>query len=130
MKIQKYIVYDKDTGAIVAVIQPHSAISKLMPQYTNCDYMECNDDFKLTNKKINLSTKKAVNVITEAKLAENAAIDKSRAKRNALLTQSDWIELPSNTARFTDEVNTAWAVYREALRNIDMKTPIWPKKPS
>jgi hypothetical protein len=39
-----------------------------------------------------------------------------RAKRNALLTESDWTQVAS--AALTDEKKEAWRMYRQALRNL------------
>lgn len=56
------------------------------------------------------------------------------AKRNQLLLESDWADLPSSQARFTDAQKTAWANYRQALRDITTQPtypwdPVWPLKP-
>jgi hypothetical protein len=61
---------------------------------------------------------------------EEAAI----ATRNQLLLESDYTEFPSTQARFTDEQKTAWATYRQALRDITSQEgfpwdPEWPVKP-
>ena len=54
--------------------------------------------------------------------------------RNRLLAESDYVELPSNLGRFSDEVNVAWATYRQSLRDLPSQQqfpwdPIWPEKP-
>lgn len=65
--------------------------------------------------------------------------DQIRSRRNALLSDSDWTELPSNQARHTQEWITAWADYRQQLRDfmstvpavIDQNyQPTWPVPPS
>jgi len=52
-----------------------------------------------------------------------------RARRNTLLAECDWTQLPDTPAD-----TTAWAVYRQALRDItDQADPfaiVWPKGPT
>ena len=55
-------------------------------------------------------------------------------KRNQLLLESDYTEFPSTQARLTDAQKTAWATYRQALRDITAQQgfpwdPKWPVKP-
>jgi len=61
----------------------------------------------------------------ERKLSEN------RQKRDLLLFQSDWTQV--NDAPLTEEQKTAWAEYRQALRDItavaDPYHAQWPQKP-
>ena len=40
------------------------------------------------------------------------------AKRNQLLIESDWTDLPARQASMSDEKKSAWATYRQALRDI------------
>lgn len=54
--------------------------------------------------------------------------------RNQLLLESDFSDLPVTQARFTDAQKTAWATYRQALRDIPASDrfpwdPLWPTKP-
>ena len=51
----------------------------------------------------------------------------ARDKRNQLLTDSDWTQLPDT--RLTEEERTAWADYREQLRSVDLNNPVWPQRP-
>jgi uncharacterized protein YjiS (DUF1127 family) len=58
--------------------------------------------------------------------------DSVRRKRNQLLTQSDWTQLAD--APLTQEQKNAWAVYRQALRDVPSSaaTPeevVWPTAP-
>jgi hypothetical protein len=52
-----------------------------------------------------------------------------RAQRDALLAQSDWTQMPDVTL----STKEAWAVYRQALRDITQQTDphniIWPTPP-
>jgi len=55
--------------------------------------------------------------------------DQIRAQRNALLAASDWTQLPDAPVD-----QTAWAVYRQALRDITDQegfpaNVVWPTKP-
>lgn len=56
------------------------------------------------------------------------------AKRNQLLLESDFSDLPASQARFTNAQKTEWAEYRQALRNLPSTSrfpwdPVWPVKP-
>lgn len=56
------------------------------------------------------------------------------AKRDQLLLESDFADLPTSQARFSDAQKTAWATYRQALRDIPASSrfpwdPDWPVKP-
>lgn len=55
-----------------------------------------------------------------------------REERNGLLAESDWTQL--NNAPLTPEQVTAWANYRQALRNVpqqgvEPEQVVWPSKP-
>lgn len=54
----------------------------------------------------------------------------ARQKRDLLLSESDWTQLPD----IPDAVKSVWAVYRNDLRNIPQQegfpqSIVWPKKP-
>lgn len=56
------------------------------------------------------------------------------AKRNELLIQSDWTELPSGQARLSSDQKAVWAQYRQDLRDITNQDTfpwgvIWPTQP-
>jgi hypothetical protein len=66
---------------------------------------------------------------------ENEEVAKERCleKRKQLLLDSDWTQLPNGP--FTSEQQTAWATYRQALRDITEQAgyPLnvtWPQKPT
>ena len=67
-----------------------------------------------------------------AQEAHEAAVESARAKRDRLLTESDWV-----TIRATDTGNpvpTEWVDYRQALRDITEQTAFpdnidWPQEP-
>ncbi|MEL7784046.1 tail fiber assembly protein [Citromicrobium bathyomarinum] len=50
-----------------------------------------------------------------------------RAKRDRLLGQSDWTQLPDSP--LSDGLQKAWANYRQALRDLDMAGEEWPVPP-
>lgn len=54
-----------------------------------------------------------------------------RKKRDYLLTQCDWTQLPDSP--LTEEKKTEWMVYRQQLRDlpatIDSANPVWPLPP-
>tara|TARA_S200002703_G_scaffold30008_1_gene25949 strand:- start:229 stop:489 length:261 start_codon:yes stop_codon:yes gene_type:complete len=60
---------------------------------------------------------------------DDIALANLRSRRNALLAQSDWTQLPD--AQIPNA--TAWATYRQALRDLpvttDIHNPIFPSKP-
>lgn len=56
------------------------------------------------------------------------------AKRNQLLLESDFSDLPVTQARLSASEKTAWAEYRQALRDLTDQEgfpwdPTWPVKP-
>lgn len=55
-----------------------------------------------------------------------------RLERNALLTASDWTQLPD--AALTNVQAANWATYRQALRDITTQADpfniVWPKAPA
>jgi len=63
-----------------------------------------------------------------------ALASSARAQRNGLLAESDSQVLPDRWAAMTTEQQTAWAVYRQALRDLPQQagfptTINWPVKP-
>jgi hypothetical protein len=67
--------------------------------------------------------------------AEQSLIEETViAKRNQLLLESDFADLPATQARLTDAQNQAWSTYRQALRDLPASSrfpwdPAWPVKP-
>lgn len=61
-------------------------------------------------------------------------IFETRAKRNNLLLNCDWIELPSASQRLTADKITEWSAYRQALRDVPQQSGFpsevqWPTQP-
>jgi hypothetical protein len=58
----------------------------------------------------------------------------ARVQRDNLLTESDVMVLPDRWAAMTTEQQSAWAAYRQALRDIPQQddfpdTVVWPTQP-
>ena len=65
-------------------------------------------------------------------LEDSAEIDELRVVRDRLLTSTDWTQ--GNDSPLSDSDKTAWATYRQALRDItdtysSLDTVVWPTKP-
>jgi hypothetical protein len=63
---------------------------------------------------------------------QDLAISEILPKRNSLLLQSDWTQIPNNP--FTSEQQAAWATYRQELRDIPEQSGypynvVWPTPP-
>lgn len=50
-----------------------------------------------------------------------------RRRRDQLLAASDWTQLPDSPLSVDDR--TEWAIYRQALRDLDMDGTSWPLSP-
>lgn len=64
-----------------------------------------------------------------------SAAASARAKRDVLLTESDWTDTLSAKARLGDELYDAWQTYRQALRDVSNQAGFphqitWPEPPS
>lgn len=65
----------------------------------------------------------------EAKAAVDAAtIAANKALRNTKLDNTDWTQLAD--VPLTADCKTAFAAYRQALRDLDMLDPTWPDAPA
>lgn len=71
-------------------------------------------------------------VVTQAE-AQTKAWNGVRAKRNMLLSQSDWTDTASAPARLGESLYEAWQAYRQALRDVtEQASPfdvVWPVAP-
>lgn len=73
-------------------------------------------------------------MVRAAQIAADEAMPKLRRRRDELLRESDSSVLPDRWAAMSTETQTAWAVYRQALRDLpattaDALNPVWPTKP-
>jgi len=62
----------------------------------------------------------------------DAKWDVVRAKRDRLLSASDWTQMPDNA--LPADVVASWAIYRQALRDVpqtqdDPDSIVWPEEP-
>lgn len=70
----------------------------------------------------------------DTRKVSEAATATARAQREALLTASDWTQLPDAQASLSPAKKTAWAAYRQALRDLTDQPGFpsditWPDKP-
>jgi len=96
-----------------------------MPRFKNVDGV----DIQLTPEE---ETARNVEEATWEEEGPARALVGLRAKRNTLLTESDWTQY--NDSPLTDEVKAEWAVYRQSLRDLpentdDPTNPTWPTPP-
>ena len=68
-----------------------------------------------------------------AQEAHEAAVNSARAKRDSLLTASDWVTVQAMDTG--NPVPTEWQTYRQALRDITEQTGFpenieWPQEPT
>jgi len=59
-------------------------------------------------------------------------IEGLRSRRNEMLSECDWTQLPDSP--LTSDQKSVWAAYRQLLRdfpatNPDLDNPAWPGKP-
>mgnify|MGYP002622172932 FL=1 len=55
--------------------------------------------------------------------ADDRAAEENRRKRNELLSESDWTQM--NDSQLSNEAKTAWATYRQELRDLS-DLAAWP----
>jgi len=85
-------------------------------------------------KRVSIQNPEAVTTLI-APFAEAAeTIDGLRVKRNKMLSDCDWTQLPG--APLTEEQKQEWADYRQQLRdmtstpNLNLSNIVWPKIPN
>lgn len=116
-----FVVYKKDTGKIIRV-------SNSEQQFDNsCDQIETTKKPDPRFQIVDLSNKEIVDRDNLQELLDNQIVDQLKSKRNSLLLNSDWTQLPD--VDLTSEQKMAWQQYRQALRDMDFSSPIWPEKP-
>ena len=64
----------------------------------------------------------------EATQKPEDALGSIRMQRNAMLSQSDWTQLPDSP--LNEEQKAAWAEYRQGLRDITETNAEWPIQPN
>jgi hypothetical protein len=90
---------------------------------------------------INITTgERTTTPVTDAEIAawavaeQAAAMPRLRQKRDQLLRESDTVVLPDRWATMSAQTQTAWAAYRQDLRDLPANTPdplnpTWPTRP-
>ena len=126
------IIYNKDTGKIIkcrAFSDEHLALNlKMNPQWASIDGQI--DPKSLRDFVVNTQS----GAIEEIDRPFDAGFY-IRVERKRLLDASDWTQLPDNN--LTTEQRTAWAAYRQALRDMpdtfagvnSVDEIVWPVKP-
>ena len=126
----RYVIYNKETGKILQST-PVSDIDLIMDSDydDSAAYITVPDNFNTANHKVDPIRKRVVLKESNEDYQRKVNISKMRQKRNMLLQESDWVELPSNVNRFGPELSQQWHDYRQALRDMDFTNPVWPLKP-
>lgn len=127
--MQYRTIYLKDTGEIVRVMRMNDEMldSNLAnnPQWASLDMQTLN----YRQKRVDLDTLQIVDLVISQDIAEYI-----RSKRANLLRNSDWTQMQDSP--LSEEQKAAWAVYRQALRDMpdtqqvnSVEEIVWPTKP-
>jgi hypothetical protein len=134
-----YTIYSQATGQIFKVVQTNNIESQIQTGEAYIDGLFDDSIYYIQNNEIveippktspyaifDFATKQWV-------LNQNLAIADVLPKRQRLLYQSDWTQIPNNP--LTTEQQTAWATYRQELRDITAQSGypfdvIWPTPPT
>lgn len=82
-----------------------------------------------------LSSEEVAEIRTHAaKVEAEEAMPNLRQRRDSILRESDISVMPDRWAAMSTETQTAWATYRQALRDLPANTtdplnPTWPTRP-
>ena len=126
------INYDATTGEIKG-FYPDSIKYKTIPEpYIEIDekqHMDCINNQGL--RKIDIDNKKIISC-DAPKPTNDQLLANLRAKRDELLQQSDFTQLPD--VQLSDDKKKEWQVYRQALRDLpekctDLINPTFPELP-
>ena len=109
-----------DFGADVVLEGPYPTATKYQVVYR--DGVEQNEGKWYTKYSV-------ADMDDDAKAAVDAAtIVANKALRNTKLDNTDWTQLAD--VPLTADCKTAFATYRQALRDLDMLDPTWPDAPA
>ncbi len=119
----EYTFYDNSTGLIKFTV-----LSNSPPDGVNGDYIDGRYDAETFVVVDGQAVRKSDSEIEQAEIAE-AWVDLKK-RRHALLIDSDWTQVPDAPVD-----RAAWAVYRQALRDLpantaDPRNPVWPSQPT
>lgn len=131
MSTSKIAIIHKETLHVESIYVENDIIKRaLLIDFPETIYVHMNipDDFTINN--ICVTQTNGEYIITKTDVYAKNLL---RQKRNELLIESDWTQLPDTD--LTPEQKQEWILYRKALRDlpsstIDVYNPIWPTKPS
>lgn len=129
--MKKYIIYNTDTGAIKSTITTNSPPENDITQ--GFSYLESWEP--VDRKAVCTKTKKLIPVNINLPY-QVTALGKFRGRRNHLLYQSDYTQVPDSP--LSDTKKAEWATYRQALRDLPQNYPditsldevVWPEMPT
>jgi hypothetical protein len=140
--MKSYIVYDSRNGKILRSVfcTEDDSLMQTMETWENIIEGQAKDDenYIENNKIFAILAKPSINHVFnyETKTWVLGDVDyvaeEIKVKRNKLLQESDWTQIPNNP--LTIEKQQEWAVYRQLLRDIT-KQPgypanvVWPQQP-
>lgn len=116
--MNRYVIYNKITGQIRASGNTTSSYDNLKKGLLENEDIIENVNLPNSNYKVENGQLVAITYSTEERNEKTAK--ENRQKRNQLLSSSDWTQIPDCTVD-----QTAWATYRQALRDIT-DNPYWP----
>jgi hypothetical protein len=95
------------------------------PVHADLTFVDVADDTTLQDRFVDGSVVKATTT--------PQTVGEVRGIRNALLSSSDWTQMPDTA--LSDSKKAEWANYRQALRDLpantaDPSNPTWPEEPS
>ena len=125
------VIYDPITGKILQTMSGSLESIQAMGSYIIVDEFKPHDSEYIVQDG-QLVPRDPAEILTEKTIQEETKV---RNMRNGLLTDTDWVELPTASSRLTTEQLTAYLVYRQALRDIPLQegfplNVIWPTYPS
>ncbi len=116
-----YVVYNDD-----GIIEMSTTSQEAFDLNLNGrSYIVVDDDLDISHHKIVDGE-----LVLDAALKESREADAERSKRNALLADTDWTQIPDCTAD-----KAAWGAYRQALRDVPTQSGFpssvnWPTRPT
>jgi len=124
--------YNLQTGQILGFYPDdiqYTSIPEPYIEITPDQHIDCINNQGL--RRVNLQTKQ-IEAYTPPPPTPDQLWAALRARRNALLAACDWTQLPDSP--LAADKKTAWATYRQALRDLPEKTtdpanPVWPTPP-
>jgi hypothetical protein len=140
--MKSYIVYDSRNGKILRSVfcTEDDSLMQTMETWENIIEGQAKDDenYIENNKIVAIPSKPSINHIFDYQTKKwilgdiDYVVQEIKIKRNKLLQESDWTQIPNNP--LTIEKQQEWAVYRQLLRDIT-KQPgypanvVWPQQP-